>query len=363
MTQAATQGATQPNSSQTGTTIGSSPDLNSVEGIKEYLAGEWVFDGSLLYVSDIVCNLKIDEDLNFQVSFNNTYTDEFKGEYKGKIKLEKKYAKPGAVPDLLQIELTKASDQGGEFFYLHRTIYDGKYVMAWYTTGRQSSIFDLLSQDEINSMPSEIIFEKKTDVIAKTTLRKNDEFYAVYWGKGNQGKSLWLDDVQWTPSEEDDVAPLYPLEMTVYQNNVYESVLYQIIPDQIKEVTGDDLFPGSVYFVSTDKSGRIKAFISAERKEFLEESAVDAASEIKEMIFAIITNDIVEIQELLESGMSILIDEDTTFIEGEECYLVALGTDHGDSFTRELFYAVNINTEQVYRYDVLTDTWEIVAVG
>lgn len=362
VTQIVTQSTTFPISSQTGGSIGSSPDLKSLEGIREYLAGEWVFDGRLLYVSDVVCNLTIDEALNFQISFHDTHTDVIKGDYQGKIKLEKENTGPADVPDRLQIELTNSNELGGEFFYLHRTLYDGKYVMAWYTTGQQNSIFDLLSSDELVEMPSEIIFEKKTDVTSKATLRKNAEFYAVYWGKGDQGKSLWLDDVIWTPIEDEDVTPVYPPEMTAYQNDSYESVLYRIQPDQINEVMGDDLFPGSVYFVGTDKSGRIKEFISAGRKRFLEESAGNAALEIKEMIFAI-TKDIVEIQERLEAGMSLLIEEDTTLIEGKECYLIALGTNHEDKFTRELFYAVNLNTEAVYRYDVLTDSWEIVAVG
>lgn len=55
--------------------------------------------------------------------------------------------------------------------------------------------------------------------------------------------------------------------------------------------------------------------------------------------------------------MDILYTEETIILDDEECYLVTLGTNHEEHFVREIFYAVNTFTQQVYRYDVLTDTW------
>ena len=71
-----------------------------------------------------------------------------------------------------------------------------------------------------------------------------------------------------------------------------------------------------------------------------------------------IIEDIDEIQENLADGMSILFTGETTTIDGEECFEVALGTDHDEVFVREIHYAVNISTEQVYEYNVLNDVWE-----
>ncbi|GAB1399018.1 hypothetical protein MASR1M66_04700 [Aminivibrio sp.] len=50
-------------------------------------------------------------------------------------------------------------------------------------------------------------------------------------------------------------------------------------------------------------------------------------------------------------------------IEDEECYLVIFGTNHEDNFVREVMYAVNTATRQVYRFDVLNDAWEPVPMG
>lgn len=362
-TQTVVQSNTQPLISQPEDDLILAPDLKSLDGLKKYLAGDWVFDGRSMYLSDVVCNLLIDDSLNFQLSFYDAYEKKSKGDYSGQIKLERLYANPGDVPDLLTIELKDTNDLGGEFFYLHRTNYGGKFVMAWFTTGRESSIFDKLGSEEFAEIPREIIFEKKTETKSRLLPRKNAEFYAVYWGKGSKGKALWLDDVRWIPKEEHDFAPVYPLEMIEYENDVYESVLYSISPDQIKDITGDDLFPGSVYFVATDKAGRIKEFVQAERKKFLEDSNAEYNSEIKEMIWAIITNDIVEVREYLDAGMSILIEAETVTLDGDECYQVSLGTGDDERFTREIYYAVNLNTEQVYRYDPLTDKWEAVPLG
>ena len=157
--------------------------------------------------------------------------------------------------------------------------------------------------------------------------------------------------------------------MVYYENEVPGSILYSIVPGEISEVLGEDLTVGCVYFVQTDESGSVKYFISAERKKFLEESLLEKSlydsldPEIQNLVLDIILKDIVEIQEYLNMGMSILFTGETTTIDGEDCYDVILGTNHVGSFIREIFYSVNIINRQVYRYDVFTDTWALVAVG
>ncbi len=329
----------------------SPPDLTSEQGIKEYLVGEWVFNKA--YVSNIDCNMRIDADLKVHLSFyDNTSADKSKGDYTGQISFDRAYATADEVPDLICIDLTDTDDVGGNFLFRHRSVYDGKRVMSWFFAGLESSVFDMLGPDE--SVPDEIIFEKASGEKSSISPRNNDEFYAVFWGKGVKGENLWLDDVRWTPPAEDDFATLYPRQMTLYENDVPESVLYTIA--SVSDILRNDLIPGAVYFVQTDKQGNITLLKNATYKaDILDESGgrIDPATEA--LVFDIIQNDI---QEYLDLGMAILFTGETTIVNGEDCYDIAVGTNHEEHFVREIHYAVNISTQQVYRYDVIMDTWE-----
>ncbi len=68
-----------------------------------------------------------------------------------------------------------------------------------------------------------------------------------------------------------------------------------------------------------------------------------------------------EIQKYLELGMSLVYTENKENIDGKECMIFALGTDHDDSFVNELFYAVS--GESIYSYDVLEDSWKKFSSG
>lgn len=338
------------------------PYFSSEDGIREYIQGKWVCD--YYYYGNILCTMDIDKDLNVALSFENSYSDWPKGDYSGKITFDRAYAKPDEAPDLICIELMNTEEPGGDFFFLHRTIYDDRRVMSWFFAGNGNSVFDLEVPDdteEIRSTPDEIIFEKTTGEKSQEEPRKNDEFYAVYWATGSDKKSIWLDDVWWTSTGEDDQAQGYPQKMTQYETDVPESVLYTIAPEEIGEVLGEDMTRGAVYFVTTDGGGNVTSFISAERKKFIEESHLNTEAEA--LIYDIIENDVEEIREYLNAGMALLLTGETAVIEGEECYLVMLGTNHEDNFVREIIYAVNTVTRQVYRFDVVNDAWEPVTMG
>ena len=340
----------------------SQPDFRNEDGIREYLQGKWVYD--YYYYGDVLCTMDIDKDLNVALSFENSYSDGPKGDYSGKITFDRIYAKPEEAPDLICVELENTEEPGGDFYFLHRTIYDNKRVMSWFFAGNGNSVFDLVVPDDtekIRSTPDEIIFEKTTGEKSQEKPRKSDEFYAVYWATGSDKKTLWLDDVWWTPTGEDDQAQVYPQKMTQYETDIPESVLYTIAPEEIGEVLGEDLTRGAVYFATTDEGGNVTSFISAERKKFVEESSLN--SEAEALIYEIIENDVEEIREYLNAGMAILLTGETAVIEDEECYLVILGTNHEDNFVREVMYAVNTITRQVYRFDVLNDAWEPVTMG
>lgn len=335
--------------------------FSNESGIKKYLEGEWVFDDP--YTSDLTCNMKIDKDLNIKLSFHDNYTDTFKRNYSGKIQFEKINVETDDIPDAISIELKDSEWPGGEYYFLHRTIYNGKRVMSLFSAGNGNGIFDMLGDiDNFEYMVGEIIFEKTSGEVSKLRPSKNDKFHAVYWGKGKDGKSLWLDDALWTPKNE-EYATIYPRVMTAYENDIRESVIYTIVASEIRDILGDDLFPGEVYYVETDEQGRIKHFISAERKRFLEASEEGFIDLQDKNLISNIIQEIVEIKEYLNLGMEVLITGETTIIEGQECYEVSLGTNSEDSFVREMHYAVNILTWQVYRFDILNDKWEIIGLG
>lgn len=330
----------------------SPPDFSTEAGISKYLAGEWTFNNE--YVSDVVCTMRIDADLKVYLSFSDTETEESKGEYNGQIKFDRLYAQPNEVPDLVSIELTDTDYPGGDFFFQHRTDYDGKRVMSWFFAGNGNCIFDKLGSGEFEYAPAEVIFKKVSEGVTQLSPRQNEWFYAIYWGKGTS--SLWLDDAVWTPPEDNDDENLYPREMVLYENDVKESVLYTIAPDKVSDILGEDLFPGQVYYAETDEQGNVIEFMSAEYKEYLHNNpgaALDCKTE--ELIFDIIQG---ETQEYLDMGMAILYTDETIMLDDADCYLVELGTNHEDQFVREFHYAVNTTTEQVYLYDVIMDTWE-----
>lgn len=348
-----------------GTTI-SPPDLSTEEGVKEYLVGEWTC--RIDYMSNIVVSMNISQDLDVQLLFYDTFTDEAKGEYKGKISLDKIYATSEEAPDVISIELDDDQYSKGDFFFLHRTIYDGKRVMSLFFTGSGNSVFNILSayddDDDYDYTIDEVMLEKVTGEVFQGTPRKNDSFYAVFWEHEVLFESIWLDDVYWTPPLDDDYSTDYPRPMTLYENDKHESIIYHVNPDKKFEILGDNMFKGVVYYVETDKNGNMIELIDADYKKYLEEGPEDYIdSEIKDLIYHIITTDIFEIQEYLDDGMKILFTGETIIIDDEECYFIFLGTEDEEGFVREIHYAVNPYTEQVYWYDIINDKWKPVGVG
>lgn len=333
-------------------------DLTTEKAIRDYLEGEWIYD--YYYRGDIICKMKIDKDLNLTLSFKNSISDQPEGTYSGKIKLDRLYANSKQGPDLISIELKDKNKPGGDFFFSHRTIYDKKQVMSWFFAGNGNTIFDVEdSIDGFTTTPEEIIFEKTNGEISKQLPRKNDSFYAVYWGKGKDGKSMWLDDVELTAEGEDKYGGDYPYLMTNYNNTIKESVLYSLVPEEVNEVFGDDLSEAGLYYVETDSKARVKYFIGADRKEWIENNYI--TPEIRERVYDTIKT-LDQAREYLRLGMTIEFEGNTIMIDGDEYYEVVLGTQHGgDHFVREIFYAVDTFSKKIYEYDILNDAYELVS--
>lgn len=131
------------------------------------------------------------------------------------------------------------------------------------------------------------------------------------------------------------------VNMTIHENLDIELSFYDSLTNESKG----------------DYKGNIIELITADYTKSLEEISEESIDKIKDQIFNI-TESIYEIQEHLDTGMSILFTGETTIIDGEKYYEIALGTNHEEIFVREIYYAVNITTGQVYKYDILNDLWE-----
>lgn len=71
-----------------------------------------------------------------------------------------------------------------------------------------------------------------------------------------------------------------------------------------------------------------------------------------------ILQEIDEVRQGLEQGMSLMYIGDTDEIDGGCCMLFALGTDSDEQFVQEQLYGVCDN--RVYAYDVMEDAWNII---
>lgn len=339
-----------------------SPDLTTEAAMKEYLMGDWF--SSIEYLSNIVVKMSINKELKVDLSFSDSYSGESKGDYKGEIKFDRIYAKPNEVPDLISLKLSDENYSEADFFFLNRTVYDGKRVMSWFFSGNGSCIFNKLSDmEDYEYIPGEIMFEKLIGDVPQYPPRKNDYFYAVFWGHGAEDNSIWLDDVWWEEAEEGSLQ-LYPPQMTLYDTDIQASVLYKIADNRELEILNDGMSKGEVYFIETNKDGRIIEIINAEYKAYIEKGLNGYYdTEVEEFVFDIIKNYVEEIKEYLNEGMTIWFNGEIDIIDNDECYLVALGRYHGHHFEQEIFYAVSINTQIVYRYDDIEHVWKQVVMG
>ena len=62
-----------------------------------------------------------------------------------------------------------------------------------------------------------------------------------------------------------------------------------------------------------------------------------------------------EIDAAMKQGMKLLYTGDVQMVAGQNCLLFALGTDTGDQFIREFYYAVSDN--YIFTYDAVNDMW------
>ena len=68
-----------------------------------------------------------------------------------------------------------------------------------------------------------------------------------------------------------------------------------------------------------------------------------------------------EVRYYLGLGMSLWYTGTEEYLEGRNCPVFVLGTDHEDHFTKENYYAVGDNV--VYYYDAIGDAWLLLGAG
>lgn len=326
--------------------------VNSEEGLKDYLIGEWTYD--YYGWGDVISKLIIDENLNIKISFTNSYSNSPSGFYRGKVVLNRIYAKDNEAPDMLSIKLEDENESGEDFFFLHRSNYSNKRVMSLFFAGNGNSVFDIEDfEGNFRETPEEMYFEKVTNEVVKEKPRINDSFYAVFWGSDNKNNSLWLDDVWWQISDSKSNKE-YPWRMTLYENDIYGSVLYKVDPDQVSEVLGDEMVIGEVYYVETNNKGEIIHLIDAQKKAWMESSPYEDG--LLGEVFSVLEQ-YQEFRSYIGLGMDVNFESDTIIIDGIEYYELILGTNHEDYFVNEIFYAVDINDRIALVYDVLIDSY------
>jgi hypothetical protein len=62
-----------------------------------------------------------------------------------------------------------------------------------------------------------------------------------------------------------------------------------------------------------------------------------------------------EVQQDLSCGMTVQYTGEKQVVDGRECWLFVLGTEHDGQFVRKRYYAVCDNL--IYKYDAVTDRW------
>jgi len=249
------------------------PNMNTEADIREYLAGEWYFHNT----SDrdySSCRMVIDKNLKAEFFFADG-NKKSKGHFIGQFSFNRIYAEAHEAPDLLCLELPGNSKVlGGDFFFLHRTVFDKRRVMSLFSAGNGGCLFDLLdqsSQDEWGGIsPVEMLFIKKTGEEYQLAPRANAEFYAVCWGESpsRQNRAIWLDDIQWPPPGPYDIEEIgsdtwYRYLTTKYNNKTPISVPY-LMADGMKIQGGGDLRQGEVYLVKTNARGEISSMRKAD---------------------------------------------------------------------------------------------------
>lgn len=167
------------------------------------------------------------------------------------------------------------------------------------------------------------------------------------------GEMDYLNGCYFNMGPDDELENAWRYQFVLYLPGGQEKrgIIKMLLQDDtllIENVSGDSFF--------------LNSEITSETFKFQTFDECLAPDESPEQICFDTLNEIVEIQDYLMQGMSICYDNTTEIIDGEECYVFAVGTDHEDQFVREAYYAVSLD-RSVYCLDPITGEWHTVAFG
>jgi len=233
------------------------PDFSTEKGIATYLTGTWKFVDTKFDSKNPGCTMIIDADLKFSLSFYHLRTKEEMETYRGKITFGRLFANSGEAPDLLCFKLddTERSD-GGDYFFRHETVYDGKRVMTLCFAGNGDGFLSDKIEVDVSERDNgrDYLFEQETGEQSKLELRKESEFYAVYWG-GNR-EWMWLDDVVPNAAAA-SLHSLFSPAKTCYRNEVRQSVRYPVSPNATWSIGNRGMVQGVFYAIQTNRQGEV----------------------------------------------------------------------------------------------------------
>lgn len=319
-------------------------DFADEDALRTVLEGEWVYCPP---ASDIPAAwITFSKDGKFHVRLENP-EDGAILEENGVYQLDWWDAGSEEAPDMLCLtfsenfggSISAQVSSGGDYLLSQKTLCDGEIVLGLMQLNNGDTMFSLYFSDMF------LVLKRHTGWQPQGEVRKSETFYASAWKVDYEAQTLWLDDV----TLDDEYA----------NTGRYEALPYQASPKlDLASLPSHLLVDGGVWIVQTDKMGRIEA-IEPYIEENDELAELVGATEEEAMNYL---SQVYEVQEYLEQGMTMLSEGKIEVIEGENCLVIALGTEHEEHFVHELFYAVS-GTGMIYSYDLLEDSWNVVGMG
>ena len=225
-----------------------------------------------------------------------------------------------------------SGDSVGDFLLWRKTLCDGEVILSLLQVNNGDSTFSVCFNDWAP------ILRRYTGWTSQGEIRKGETFCGAAWKVDYETQTVWLDDI------------------TEDGRNIgrYEALPYQAAPQlDLYSLPDWSLENGAVWMVRTDAMGRIEEmqpYFNGTCEQLTEEEAAELLCEVY------------EVQEYLNMGMKMFFDGTRETINDESCVVITLGTDHEESFVRELFYAV-APSGAIYAYDLFNDSWNEVGVG
>lgn len=310
--------------------------------LRALLAGKWTYRSPI--TGDDQVWITFSEDGSYLLE-NETPGGDFQYTYSGSYQIDSWTGETVAPPDMLTFFLLETTDEDfsagldfpmGDYIISQKTLCDGEVMIQLSQANNGDGFFSFKFEDYSP------VLRKSTGWQPQGEVRKNAEFVASVWKADHETRTVWLDDLTLdgilVNAERQEALP-YPVAEQI---------------DLLGEYPFDEnaLIPGEACSVITNEEGVVQMLepFHSRKAMLSEEEAFSILSEYE------------EIQLFLAQGMTMLWDGDTEEIEGANCLLIAVGTDHNEHFVREYLYAVS-DLGIAYWYDAVSDAWLPLAFG